>query len=236
MASLSAADIRQYVLDYLDLEIDELPTSALNIFMQSGYDEIIGFFDESPTWLHVEYTFTALSGQQEYDLDSFPGLIVPTPLQEISDVRGPRWNLTPVSHRQARAQYRADTPQTGTPTIFSKWGRSLFLWPNLTQSDTYTVTGTRQPIDWIATNSAPDCPQEFHNLIADYTLARAYIQQDDADTGQMMLNAFTPTLHRLATRFYDSNDAQPLVVGGGLQGDNEWRTSKVLAPLIYDWE
>lgn len=236
MVMLAPTDIRSYVYEHLDIEADEISSAVLNVFMEDAYNEIVGFFDESPTWLHVEYTFTCVAGTQSYDLDTEADLIVPTPLQTITDVRGPRWTLKPVSHRQAREGYRQDTVNTGTSSEFSTWGRSLFLWPIPTADEVYTITGTRQPTDWLTLNDAPDCPQEFHRLIADYTLGRAYIQQDDPETGQVLLNAFQPALHRLATRYFDSNDAQPLVINEGRGNRDAYRTSNVLGPLIYTWE
>jgi hypothetical protein len=203
--------------------------------MQEGYDEVVGYFDDSPTWLHVTYTFSAVAGQSEYDLDSYAGLTSPTALQTIADVRGPRWSLEPRPHRQTRDEWRQESPSAGTPSQWSQWGRSVFLWPSPSSAEEYTITGTRKPIDWLATNSSPDCPEEFHRLIADFTLGRTYVQQDDADTGQVILNAVVSSIQKLGKRYFDGTKAQPVVVNGG-RSKELWRTQKVLGPLIYDFE
>lgn len=235
MATMSPTEIRQYVYDHLDVESSEVPTSVLDVFMQDGYNRIVGYFDDSPTWLHVEYTFTTIAGQQAYDLDSTGGLTSPTPLQTIADVRGPTWSLKPKPHRQMREQWQQATAMTATPQMWSQWGRSLYLWPAPSGAQVMTIDGTRQPMDWLATNAAPDCPAEFHRVIADYTMGRTYAQQDDPETATIFLDAFLPAVKQLATRYYDGTKAQPVVVNGGKRME-PFRTQKALGPLVYPWE
>jgi len=235
MTALAPSDIRQYVYDHLDVQADEVPSTVLDIFMQDGYNRIIGEFDDTPSWLHVAYSFTTTAGQAEYDLDSYTGLTSPTPLQTIADVRGPRWSLQPVQQRQARDGWRQDSPSQGTPFEFSVWGRSLFLWPTPSSAENYTILGTRQPTDWLLTNSAPDCPEEYHRLIADYTLGRTYAQQDDPEMAQLYLNSFLPTIKQLKLRYVDSVRAQPIVVNRGKRPE-AYRTERALRPPIYSWE
>lgn len=235
MANLSPADIRQYCYDHLDVESDEVPTSVLDLFMQAGYNEIVGYFDDSPTWLHVTYTFETVAAQAEYDLDSTVGLTDPTSLQTIADVRGPRWQLTPKPHRQMRDEWRQESQSVATPSMWSQFGRSLWLWAAPTSAEEYTITGTRRPKDWLAVNDVPDCPEEFHRLIADYAVGRLYAQQDDPEMAQLYLNSFKPTLANLAKRYYDGTKAQPVVVNGGKRRDL-WRNERALGPLIYEWE
>lgn len=235
MSSLSPTEIRQYVYSHLDVEADEVPSSVLDIFMADGYNRIVGYFDDSPTWLHVEYTFTTTAGQQSYDLDSYAGLTSPTPLQTLADVRGPNWQLKPKPHRQMRDQWQQNAQQQGTPYVWSQWGRSLFLWPTPSGAQVMTVTGTRQPTDWLSLNSAPDMPQEFHRVLADYTLGRTYAQQDDPEMAHLYLDAFLPAVQQLSKRYFDGTKAQPVVVNGGPRREL-FRTEMALGPLVYPFE
>lgn len=235
MSSLSPTEIRQYVYDHLDIESDEVPTSVLNMFMADGYNRIIGYFDDSPTWLHVDYSFTSTASTQAYDLDSYAGLTSPTALQTIADVRGPTWQLKPRSHRQLRTEWSASSVNVGTPQQWSQFGRSLYLWPSPSAAAVFSVTGTRKPTDWLATNLSPDCPEEFHRVIADYVLGRAYAQQDDTETATLYLDSFLPAVSNLAKRFYDGTKAQPVIVNGGSRRE-PFRTQNALGPLVYPWE
>ena len=229
MAAMTSASIRTYVYDYLDVEVDELPTSVLDVFMTEAYNKIVAISNNDPTWLHVEYALPVVSGTQSYDLDTTVGMISPTPLQSIADVRGTNWSLRGVQHRQVREDYRIASASTGTPLSFSLWGRNLFLWPTPGVSASYTVLGTRQPKAWVETNLAPDCPEEFHRLIADYTLGRSYVQQDDAEGGMLFLTGFDQAVQQIAARWVDGTKAGSFVVNGN--GLDTWRGGG-LGPLI----
>lgn len=234
--TMTAGDMRDFVRTHLDVEPDELPDLVLNVFLGEGFDKVIAAFNQDAPWLHVDYTFTAEAGVQVYDLDATTGLISPTPLQAIDDVRGPRYSLRPQQHQRMRARYRTESAPSAEPNDFSLWGRSLFLWPTPATDITYHVTGTRRPSSWITSNSFPDCPEEFHRIIAMWALGKGYAQQDDPEMGQFYTQAFDAELKKLMKRWSDENDAQPLVMGGGNRGGDKWRTQSVLGPLIYEWE
>lgn len=235
MATMSPSDIRTYVYDHTDTEVEDIPTSVLDIFMEDGYNRLLGYFEDSPPWLQVEYSFTCEAGTSAYDLDTYTGLTTPTPLQHVMDVRGPRWTLRPTQHRQVRESWRQDSPPEGTPTEWSQWGRSIYLWPEPTAAEDYTIAGVRQPTDWLSTNSALDCPAEFHRVVADYTLGRAYAQQDDPEMATLYLDAFVPAIRQLAKRWSSGVRAQPVVVNGGRNAE-PYRAQRVLGPLTYEWE
>lgn len=236
MATQSADDLRLYVRTHLDVEEDEVPNSLLNYWLHEAYDRITAQLDVSPTWLHVEYAFDTEIGVQSYALDSVDGLIAPTALQSIEDLRGPNWSLNPQSHQLLRSRYRASSAPTGRPTEFSLWGRAIYLWPTPAEVQTIYVTGTRQPQDWIATNSAPDCPEEFHYLIADFALGRGYAQQDDPEMAQSFLQGWDAAVKALSIRWLDGQQQQPFIANGGL-GREPWRAERAsMGPLIWDWE
>ena len=236
MASMTAGAIRSFVRTHLDVDVDELPNELLDVFMRDAVIRIISYFDESPVWLQSEYNFTTVVGQQSYDLDSTAGMIVPTALQTIDDVRGPFYSLTPRPHRQVRSEYREDAP-TGRPQQYSVWGRSLYLWPTPSQAESYWVTGIRQPNwDWLTSaNQTPDLPEEFHPLIAQWALSRSYAQQDDPQMADFYRGEFSTELKNLSKRWRANLTAQPLVLNGG-RITEPYRTQRTLGPLIYDWE
>lgn len=232
--AMSLADIQAFVRDALDVDTTDLTDAVLNVFIQDGFDKIIGYFDGSPVFYQVEYPFTSNPAQQSYSLDTdLP--TTPTPLQSVTDVRGETWSLRPADHRQIRAVYRESSPQSSRPTEFSLWGRNLFLWPIPDTAAQFFVTGIRQPADWITSAGSPDCPADFHNLIAMWALGRGYMQQDDIYTGSFLRDEFYTELANRANRYAHGNDAQPLLINSTRKPD-KWRTERVLGPLIYDFE
>lgn len=239
MAIMDAVAIRKFVRDHLDVDSSELPDSLLDVFMRDGFSRIIAYFDESPVWLQVEYSFTATVGQQAYNLDTTPGLITPTPLQTIDEVRSPYFSLTPRQHRQVRAEYRANAPLQARPQEFSIWGRTLYLWPKPADAATYTVLGIRRPNwDWVGTTGStgiPDLPEDFHMLLAQWTLARGYAQQDDLMMAGFYRDEFGQELRNLAKRWTTNDTALPMIMNGGRRVE-PYRTQKNLGPLIYTWE
>lgn len=235
MSTMSPDEIRAFVRTHLDVDAEELPNTLLDVFMSDGFNKIIGAFDDSPSWLHVQYTFTSASGTQSYNLDSTDGLLSPSVLQSVEDLRGPRWSLRPAAHRQIRDRYAANSMPSSNPTEWSVWGRTLWLWPEPSSAESITVLGVRRPTDWLALNSAPDCPEEFHRPLALWALGLAYAQQDDPDLAQFYTQSFDREITQLRPRWSNEQDAQPFVVNGGRPRDS-WRLSNWPKPAIFDWE
>ena len=235
MAGMTASEIRDFVRTSLDVEVEDIPNTMLNVWMNDAVTRIISYFDESPTFLQVEYSFVTVPGQQSYNLDTTEGLKVPQPLQVVDEVRGPLFSLTPRQHRQVRESYRVDSP-TGRPQEFSFWGRDLYLWPTPIAEETFHVLGIRKPDwNWITGSGFPDLPEEFHALVAHWALARAYAQQDDPDMANFFRGEFAGTLTSIASRFVANATALPMVMNGGRRLE-PYRTQRTLGPLIYDWE
>lgn len=242
MAGMLASEIRSFVRTSLDVDVDDIPDSILNVWLSDAVTRIISYFNESPTFLQVEYKFDTIIGQQSYKLDTLAtftdvntGLTITQPLQAVDEVRGPNYSLTPRQHRQVRESYRADAP-SGRPQEFSHWGRDLYLWPKPASVETVYLLGIRSPNwNWVTSNLVPDLPEEFHVLVAHWALARAYAQQDDPEMANFFRGEFAGTLENLAARFKTNATALPMVMNGG--GRREpYRTQRTLGPLIYDWE
>lgn len=233
MAGMTAAEIRKFVRDSLDVETDDIPDSILNVWMNDAVTRIISYFDESPTFLQVEYSFVTSVEVQKYSLDSTVGLTDPEPLQAIDEVRGPTWSLTPRQHRQVRESYPR-TAGSGNPLEFSIWGRDLYLWPKPSVEETFHVLGVRKiDTDWAtAGTGVPDLPEEFHILIAHWALARAYAQQDDPEMANFYREEFAGTLTSIATRFVANTTALPMIMNGGSLRRHDPRTG-VLGPLGF---
>jgi hypothetical protein len=228
--ALSLADIRSFVRAHLDSDEDELPNSLVDRFIYNGSNRLEQY---SRTWTFraVEYTFTTIADTRTYDLDTTSGLTAPAPLSDVVALQGPSFELKPADHRAMRVRYPSNADSSGNPTWFTVWGRTLYLWPKPSTAIEYAVVGYRHGLDWISTNSAPDFPDELHELIAWWALNRAYVFLDDPELGAFYRDEFDRELRIRARPYASAQDAQPLVVNGGTEGGG---------PLPfrarYDWE
>lgn len=230
--SMSLAEMRSFIRESLDSDDEELPNSLLDRFIVNGSAKIEGF---SRTWSFraVEYTFTTIANQREYNLDTYAGLTAPRPVADITAIQGPSYELRPADHRKMRQMFPANSDSAGSPSWFTRLGRSLYLWPKPSGTITYTVIGYRQPTDWVGLNSAPDFPDDLHELIAWWALNRAHVFLDDPELADFYRSEFDRELLIRSRQYLSGNDAQPLVVNGGTRYDAGW-------PLLprgrYDWE
>lgn len=228
--AMSLADIRQFVRDHLDSDDVELPNSLIDRFIYDGSQKIEKY---SRTWdfRAVEYMMTTVADQRTYDLDTEASLISPAPLADITAIQGPSFELKPADHRRMRVRFPSNADSSGTPTWFSLWGRTLYLWPKPSTATAYTVIGYRQGLDWIASNSSPDFPDDLHQLIAWWALNRAYVFLDDPELADFYRQEFDRELRMRAREYLTAPDAEPLVINGGTDGGGP-------APFRarYDWE
>jgi hypothetical protein len=232
MISMSLADMRAFVLEHLESDEEELPNSLLDRFIANAASKIEAY---SRTWdfRAVEYTFESVVDQREYDLDTFTGLADPTPLQDVVAVQGPSYELRPADHRKMRLTFPSNSDSSGDPIWFTKWGRTLYLWPKPSSASTYLVVGYRQGIDWIETNAAPDFPSDFHELIAWWALNRAYVFLDDPELADFYREEFDRELRIRSRPYLTGLDAQPFQINGGTAGASRvpWANR-----ARYDWE
>lgn len=208
MAALTLQTIRNQVRDTVELDETDISNSVLDLFVQEGFDRIAHGMRRW-SFYEADYTFTTVGDQRAYDLTS-----IGADLSTVDAVEHDDWLCLPISHQLAQGQY-AGSDVTGTPTNFSIWNGKLHLWPTPGEAITVTVRGYRDPADWIAQGSGatPDCPVEFHPLIVLWALHRAYLQQDDAQMGQMMRQMFAEQFRVLSDDYTRPLLAEPSIIG-----------------------
>lgn len=207
MAALTLQNIRDQVRNTVELDSTDIPDTLIDLFVQEGFDHIA---HSERRWAFYEssYTFSSVASQRTYTLSS----IAPT-LESIDGIEHDLWMLLPISHQLAQGQY-AGSSVTGVPTNFSVWGDILYLWPTPSDARTFTMRGYRGPTDWIASGSGstPDLPVAFHPLLVLWALHRAYMQQDDAQMGQMLRGMFNEQLRNLRRDYTSSMAAEPSII------------------------
>jgi hypothetical protein len=229
---MSLAEMRAFVREHLDSDEDELPNSLLDRFFADGSSRVEGRIRRA-TFRAVEYTLTTVADQREYDLDAESSLISPAPLASIDAIQGPSYELKPADHRKMRARFPENSDEPSAPVWFTMLGRTLHLWPTPSEVAAYTVMGARQGVDWIATNAAPDFPEQLHELIAWWGLNRAYGFLDDPEMAAFYRDEFDRELRIRASDYTLANDAQPFVLNGGT---SPWRAGTRGFRARYDWD
>lgn len=233
--AMTLQDMRDFVRDALETDSTDLPDSILDRYIIDGSNRVDGFTTD---WQFraVDYTFDVSANTQSYNVKGATlASGITKPLARIIDLRGPNWSLAPKDHAHMRSRYRLSSTTTGTPSAYSLWGNAIYLWPTPSASDTYSITGYRQADDWVSTNAAPDFPDDMHELIAWWALNRAHAREGDPQMADFYRQEFERELKRRADVYTTGLDAQPLIMGGGVDRE-AWAAQNGLGPLIYDWE
>lgn len=222
MAALTLQNIRDQVRATIELDETDLSNAVIDLFVQEGFDRIA--LDERRwSFYETNYTFTTVPSQGSYSLAS-----IDSTLGVVDGVQHSSWMLLPLSHQLAQGQY-AGSLITGTPTNFSVWNNSLYLWPVPADAIVVSIRGYREATDWISQGSGatPDLPEGFHPLLVLWALHRAYMQQDDAQMGQMLRQMFTEQY-----RVVHENYTRPLTAEPSIMGATHGTVFSMLPPRL----
>lgn len=211
---MDLATLRTFVWDSLESDSAEISSSLLNTFLRDAARKIDDYQDRW-TFRAVEYTFITAPADASYDLDTYPGLVSPAPLKRIVAVNGQTRLLGQGDHRREREVRAATSGQTGTPQVWTLWGRRLHLWPAPSAAISHTVVGYRRMSDWVSTNAAPDFPAEFHDLLGWWALSRAHAFLDNAGMAKFYADEFYTELANRASGWLNNPSSQPFIINGG---------------------
>lgn len=234
MAGMTLGQIDSYVRDTLELTATEVPDSLLHVWVQEGYDHVVG---EADDWkfLDHEWSLATSSTTNEHAFTSITDNNGYVPAAIDSLYESEQGNLERVPLAWARAAFRVTTNKS-RPVYFSCWNDTLYLWDRPDATYTLTVGGYRAKKDWVAVGagSQPDCPAEFHSLVARWALGLAYGQQDQPDMTALHHQAVDRALHPLAKKWKRNDSHEPLVLNRGEPTQSRLRWP-VTRPL-FDFE
>lgn len=229
--SMTVLDMRTFVREHLDSDSEELPDSLLDVYRREATNRI-ELSSQRWSFYESEFSFDTVAGDQTYPLTSFSVTIgtKTSYLDSVLGVEGPTWRLDPIGHESARERFAATTYQ-GRPRWWSLWADTIYLWPTPTAIESFVVRGYRSPLEATASSDLPDLPSEFHTLIAEWMLGRAYMQMDDERMGMQFLAAVEGQLAVLRERYETSHRAGMSIMGGKRRGPafDQGR-------LLYPWE
>lgn len=221
--ALSRQELRQYVREYFDLDITELPDSLVDIFLNDGFRRAKR---ATPRWPFYEFTgsFTTTSGVSAYTLTS-----VDINLLSIDRLVGENFDLDWVDPNLAESSWLPDQETAGKPRRYSIWGGAIRLWPKPDAAYDIFLRGYKQA-KWDADAGAvPDIPDEFHELIGEWAVGRASAQQDDPTGAQLHHQNFYEGLRELKRQLVNAGPG-PVVL------NSERMTHSLPERIMYPWE
>lgn len=222
---MNLQQIRDFVRGHMDLDPEDLPDAVLDVMIREGSKRVERAENRWPFYSH-RWTYTTQAGVDEIDFSE-----VAANIEAIQSVKGPRWTLTYVGLGHADARWPENTSTLSEPTHWSVDYQTLFLWPTPNGPYELTLRGYRTPIDWVANGAGaePDLPNDLHNTVAMWALARAYEQQDDPEMASIFERKFADEINLFRRRINDTPPAQPIVLNGRPSPGNPLR-------MRFDWE
>ena len=228
--ALSLQEIRDYVRLHLDLEEDDLPDQVLDVFIRDGSKRIER---AEPRWPYFE---TAVELAQS--ASTVAKNTISADLDQITAIRYSDSSAWPplvwIGHDAFSDQQASRPSATGRPLYFSEWGGIVYFFPAPDVAYNIEVQGYRKATDWVAAGAGaePDLPDELHNTVATWALARAYLQQEDPELGAVYERQFSDELNEFRRRLVITPHNQPLVLNGGAAPSPVQR----LVRPRFDWE
>jgi len=224
MAAMTVQEMRDYVRSSLDSDETELPDALLDVWRNSATNRVQRTFEP---WSFYETSWTFSTATNEVPFSS-----IDTTVESVTSIEGDNWLLKYVAHEAAVSRYAWGTTTTSSPTEWSQHGSSVFIWPTPDSTLTLTARGRRAPVDATASSETVDLPDEFHPLIAEYMLARAYEQQDDDIMSQQKFGRFEAELEAYRRRYLRASNAGVQIMGGTCS----YNSMGLPARQAYDWE
>lgn len=226
--ALTLQQIRDYVRTHIDIEVEDIPDTLMDVFIREGSKRIERAEDRWPFFEKV-FPLTTVAAQRDYLFVTD----IAADLQSIHSIRGEQWELKNLGVDQGDRRWPRNIQQTAEPSHYAVWNKTLRLYPDPNDAYDLLIRGYRTPTDWVTAGagSTPDLPDELHNTVALWALSRAYNQQEDPELGAVYERMFSDELNEYRRRIAaDDARPQPIVLNS--------RPSVPLLPyrMHYDWE
>lgn len=210
--AMTLQQMRDYIRLHLDLDEDDLPNTLVDIFIREGSKRVERAEVRWPFY-EATYPLATAPGVADYDKTA-----ISDELDQITALSNPTFGMLNWIGEQDYLDLLQRYPSTTSrPIYFSEWANTLSLFP--TPNDVYnlTIRAYRKPNDWVAEGAGgtPDLPDELHNTVALWAMAKAYAQQEDPELQALYERQFSDELNEFRRRLNITPLSQPLVLNGG---------------------
>lgn len=211
--TMSLQQIRDFVRTHLDLEVDDLPDDLLDTFIRDGSRRIER---AEGRWPFYEQTYPLTTSPT---VDTYAKTTIGADLDQIQgiSVNDRRLPLSWIGMDELTELQTTQPTMTSRPVYFSEWNGSVVLFPIPDIAYNLTVRAFRKATDWVTAGAGalPDMPDELHNTVATFALAKSYAQQEDPEMSAIYERQFTDELEEYMRRLAPTPYSQPLILNGG---------------------
>lgn len=210
--SRTRAEVADHVWTYLDIDSEDMSSDLIDQWIRSGFNRIVN----ERVWTGYETvdSVVTVADTQAYDLSYSENQVA-----QLFGLSGP---LPRYGQSEAEGYFGAGfTTETGEPKAYSIYDEQVYFWPTPNDAYTYTIRVQRVPANPLDGDSStiPDLPEdELHEVLLDFVMAQANVQQDDYEKAQWFQTTFETTLKELAAADGTSGEYQPIVINGHRTG------------------
>lgn len=116
--------------------------------------------------------------------------ILPSDVLQVETLQFDGVILENMSFEQYNTKYRGAQLSTGTPTTWSVWGNSVYLYPVPDNVKTVTIFYVKSPTNVSSPNDLLACPDRYFNAIVEFCMSRAFAMDEDWPAQQVKSAAF----------------------------------------------
>lgn len=196
--------IRDYVRQQTLIESDDWGDDKIDAVINQGLRRLSTRFDWP--WLAASTTLSVTTGTTSYTL--------PTDLRKTASLTrtDKRQRLVEVSPWEILGKWGGDLP-TGTPTSYFVHGRTMHLDRVPSEDITYTWLYYTTPTMLDNDTDEPEFASEFHLMLADFAIAKAWQREEDFEKAQDAMDSFNSAIEEMAAFYLDLGKDRPIVLG-----------------------
>lgn len=211
---MNYSEMKEFVRSHADTDSIDAPDANLDVYARAAYHDIKRRTDQWDEY-HISDTLTTTAGTVSYDLtgSGFTGQNIDRVTSIVGGTDVLRF-LPWTEYLELRSGSDL-TYQTVEADYWTVKDGSVFLYPDpSTSGETYTVYGYSTWSSWPSGSTAPPLPEEFHEPICWFMLAKYYQAQEDLQLASIMMNDYETAVNRML-KFSRRRDAHaPRVLGG----------------------
>lgn len=229
----SVQAIRNYVRQFVDVDVTDIPDSLCDSWSYAGFDDLIGqdvrwpFYEvgqnadgtTGSTNPGVDYYIETVVGVQNYKLPTYTvqGVQGKVDPHRIVALQGPHWELPWASVTALESTFTPAFIVSQEPERVSFWGDVITLWPIPNSVYRINIRAYRDPIDWIGLGAGGliDAPNDFFAALQQYVLSAAWAQQTDLQQASYWQNQYQISKQRLYRKYLRAPMVESLVLNGG---------------------
>jgi len=217
----TAAELKDFVYNILDLDAADLPTSLVYQYLKDGFQRVINLERRWP-FLETTYTLNTTASQRDYAIS----VIGSGDLREVISVvdtssSGNRLSLISIDEAEAVWHGSFDTPSR--PLFFSEWSETIKLYPKPDKVYALVIRGYRKPsyTPFVTTTLEVDCDERLHLAIAYYAISQAYKRQEDNEMASMYKQSFEEAVSLARKDMMRASGHRPMIMSRGAARPSE---------------